>query len=189
MNASTAAIEAAIQELEAEIGAANLDLQAKIRSLEVLKGVLHKMNSNTVVKNSHESGKHEQILLNEESELIDLQELAGGIGQKKRSLADDVADLLPKVGSQEFNIAHVEALLKRSGIEVNAKSPRSRISVALAKLCEDGIVMRTFSGGGNVPNRYRTKATMNDAEVLAALAYNAGSGSESLPLPSEEPMI
>jgi hypothetical protein len=186
MNASTAAIEVAIQELEAEIDATSLELQAKIRSLEVLKGILRKMNSGTVVKTSNDKEKHESKTLNEEPDLIDLQELAGGIGQKKRTLADDVVDLLPKVGAQEFNIAHVEALLKRAGIEVNAKSPRSRISVALAKLCDDGILMRTFAVGGNVPNRYRTKATMTDAEVMSALANNAGTGSETSPSQSEK---
>lgn len=186
MDAGTSAIEVAIRELETEIDAANLDLQAKIRSLQVLRGILQKMNSSTVVKTSFEHERSEANGTAQDHELIDLQALDGGIGQKRRTLADDVADLLPRIGPQEFSIAHVEALLKRCGIEVNAKSPRSRISVALAKLCDDGVLMRTFIGGGNVPNRYRTKATMTNEEMMRAEAINAANESESLPFQPED---
>ena len=55
--------------------------------------------------------------------------------------------------------------MKRLGIEVAGKTPRSRISMAFTKLGEDGFIVRTFTGGGNVPHRYRLRESMTDDEA------------------------
>lgn len=178
MKSNTTPMEDAIRELRGEIEATRLDLDAKVRSLRVLENILEKMNGGTVEKNSQQSNSHTVESTEHAPELIDLQELNEGFGTKKRTLADDIKDLLPKFGTQEFNIAHVEAILKRAGIEVIAKSPRSRISVALTKLCEDNVVVKTFSGAGNTPNKYRARATMTDLEIMNVLANNPKEGSE-----------
>jgi hypothetical protein len=110
-------------------------------------------------------------------DLFDLSELAGNSSQK-RTLTDDVKDVITRFGAQEFTIAHVEGALKKVGVEVTGKSPRTRISVSLASLAEENFVMRTFKGAGNTPNRYRVRSQMNDAEIQAVLAREiAGSAS------------
>ncbi len=175
-------IQAAIDELMSEIEVARLDLDAKIRSLSVLQGIMQKMNSGTDKKTSRSIDDLEVKPKNDAHEFVDLHALDENLNQKRRTLADDVRDLLPKIGPQEFSIAHIEFLLSKAGIEVAAKSPRSRISVALARLCEDGVLVRTFTGAGNAPNKYRVKSTMTDAEVMQALASNPSdqNGPESL---------
>mgnify|MGYP001578523209 CR=1 FL=1 len=74
----------------------------------------------------------------------------------RRTLYEDVRDVVLRFGDQEFSVVHVDLALKQQGIEVKAtKFPRSRITTVLGKLEKQGIIIRTFQGGGNNPNRYK----------------------------------
>lgn len=87
---------------------------------------------------------------------IKFEDLAGSVEKsKKRTLVDDVRDVVSQFGSNEFTIAHVDAALGKMGVVVDAKSPRARMSVALGKLVDENFVVMTFKGGGNIPNRYK----------------------------------
>ena len=77
---------------------------------------------------------------------------------KRPTFITDVQDVVSRFGDQEFTVIHVDAVLKKMGKEVKGgKFPRSRISTVLAKLEEQGLIVRTFKGGGNSPNRYKLK--------------------------------
>lgn len=90
------------------------------------------------------------------SETFKFEELIGSVEKsKKRTLVDDVRDVVSKFGLNEFTIAHVDAGLGKMGVVVNAKSPRARMSLALGKLVDEGFIVMTFKGAGNVPNRYK----------------------------------
>lgn len=169
MNHATTPIEDAIREMRADIEHSRLELDAKVRSLKVLEGVLEKMKGKTVETTSSVMAT-EQTAQTPDG-MIDLSELAGA-SQTKRTLIDDIRDVLPRFGAQEFNITHVEITLKRLGIEVTGKYPKSRISVSLVKLCDEGLLARTFTGSGSVPHRYRTRSTMTEAELDQALTNN-----------------
>ena len=178
MNNSLTAIEEAIRDLRIEISGLEVQLNAKTMSLATLEGISQKMQNNeTVVKDrtitKDVSLSSEQGALG----LIDLNELDDSLSPKKRTLVDDVKDVVARFGAQEFNLGHVDGALRRQNIDVSGKSPKSRISVALVRLCRDDILVKTFTGVGNVPNRYRVRATMTEAEIAEAIAAN--------PLPTE----
>ena len=88
--------------------------------------------------------------------IIELDKLVPDID--RRTLIDDVQDVVSRFGHQEFSVVHVDAALKHQGVEIKGgKFPRSRISTVLGKLEDQGVIVRTFKGGGNVPNRYTLK--------------------------------
>lgn len=103
---------------------------------------------------------------------IDLSELAEESTARRRTMVDDVRDVVRRFGRQEFTNAHAEAAMRRLGIEIVGKTPRSRISLAFAKLVEEGVLARTFIGGGNVPHRYRLRAHMTAEELSQVDAMN-----------------
>ncbi|MCK9388372.1 MAG: hypothetical protein M0Q22_08270 [Sulfuritalea sp.] len=96
-----------------------------------------------------------------DKDLISLDQLIPD-GQR-RTLQEDVKDIISRFGTQEFSVAHVDAALKKMGVEIKGgKFPRSRISTTLGKLESQGFIAKTFEGSGNVPNRYR----LNNADDL-----------------------
>jgi|CXWL01.1.fsa_nt_gi hypothetical protein len=74
---------------------------------------------------------------------------------KKRSLVDEIRDLVKQFGSKEFTVAIVEAALAKTGIEIDTKQPRARIAVAMGKLEKEGFLAVSFRGAGNTPNVYK----------------------------------
>jgi phosphopantetheine adenylyltransferase len=83
---------------------------------------------------------------------------------ERRTLSDDIGDIIKRFGSQEFTVAHIDVVMQQQGIKDKAGEfiPRSRISTALGKLEDDGLIVRTFKGAGNVPHRFKVKGAMND---------------------------
>jgi len=77
----------------------------------------------------------------------------------RRTLVDDVGDVVKRFGNQEFSVAHVDVVMQQQGIKDKSGEPfpRSRISTALGKLEESGFIERSFTGAGNVPHRYKLK--------------------------------
>lgn len=92
--------------------------------------------------------------------VIQLGELIPDIG--KRTLVAEVKDVVSRFGHQEFSVVHVDTVMKQRGLDIKGKSPRSRIAVALGKLEEDGVLVKTFQGKGNVPNKYKLKEAGED---------------------------
>jgi site-specific recombinase XerC len=169
-----ATLEDAISALKAEIDSLEISLSAKRMSYETLIGIAGNLQGNTAQK---DSSKAPEIIahtypVNSHEGLIDLNDLSDEISAKKRTLIDDVKEVVVRFGSQEFNLGHVDVALKRQGVEVAGKSPKSRISVALVRLCRDEVLARTFTGIGNTPNRYRVRSTMSATEIAQALAQN-----------------
>lgn len=76
---------------------------------------------------------------------------------KRNKLTEHIESVVKTFGTNEFSVLHVEAALKKHGIEINSKSPRTRISLSMAKLLDSGLVEKVFEGSGNVPHRYRLK--------------------------------
>ena len=78
---------------------------------------------------------------------------------KRRTLVDEVADVIKRFGNQEFSVAHVDVVMQQQGIKDKSGEyiQRSRLSTALGKLEEDGLIERTFTGAGNMPHKYKLK--------------------------------
>ena len=135
----------------ASVGAAIIDDEKSLNELEIALRVVERMSPKTVV--SETVGEFEQ------AGFLQLDQLAPNAN--RRALIDNVQDTISRFGTQEFSVAHVDAALKRVGIEVKGgKFPRSRITNILGKLEIKGVVERTFTGSGRIPNRYKLKETL-----------------------------
>lgn len=96
--------------------------------------------------------------------LIKFEDLIGNV-EKKRTLIDEVREVVMKFGENEFTVAHIEAALNKLGVPIDAKNPRARIGIAVSNIVEEGLIVKTVPGGGNVPHRYKLKSTV-DGESL-----------------------
>lgn len=114
------------------------------------------------VSSSSASGKivHESPLPQNDG-IISLDSLIPEM--RRRTVIDDIQGVIGRFGNQEFTVVHVEAALKQTGYEFKGeKSPRPRISTALGKLEDQGVIVRTFEGKGNVPHRYKLKGEIDE---------------------------
>ena len=164
MEDGNTALKSAIQDLRSDIAAAKLELDAKERSLKVLEGIVAKVTVSALTPPSSSEPKS----FVEDGGLIDLEEIAGGNEPKKRTLMHEIKDVVMRFGTQEFTIGHTEAVLKKLEIEIPGKTPRARISMNLAKLCDAKLLTKTFEGSGNTPNRYRLTSSMTAEELAGA---------------------
>ncbi|MFD1259461.1 hypothetical protein [Entomomonas asaccharolytica] len=96
------------------------------------------------------------------NELIDLSQLNIPI-PRKRTLIDDIWSIILKLGDQEFDSPIIMTVLTSKGIEVEGKTPSSRVSTVLSKLHKKGKIEQTFKGGGNIPNRYKLAQKVNQS--------------------------
>ena len=92
-----------------------------------------------------------------ESGVINLDdvELPGKPVKRGKTLQDDIRGLIERIGSQEFTVNHVDAILKKMGKGSNAKHFKGRISDTIRKLTDEGLVTRSHKGFGSDPHRYR----------------------------------
>lgn len=75
------------------------------------------------------------------------------------SLQTNVESLIKRFDDQEFTVTHVDVALKKIGKGSKAKHFKNRISIAIRKLTEDGVLERTYKGKGSDPHRYRLKSS------------------------------
>lgn len=70
------------------------------------------------------------------------------------TLAQHVAEALPKMAGRELVVGSVAETLRAAGVALPNK-PNTAISTVLKRLEASGVLIRTFTGAGNVPHRYR----------------------------------
>ena len=70
------------------------------------------------------------------------------------TLVQMVGHALPDLGQGEFVVGDVAAVMKTKGFALPDK-PNGRITTILSRLQATGDLERTFTGGGNVPHRYK----------------------------------
>ena len=135
-----------IKELEMRVAAKRKELEDEERALETVRRMI-KEPSNV---------QSPSIAPKAQIEAIKFEDLLDSVEKiKKHTLGDDVRNVVSQFGDHEFTVAHIHAALNRIGVVVDAKSPRARIGIVLAKLLEEGFVVRVAEGGGNVPHRYQ----------------------------------
>jgi hypothetical protein len=169
----------AISALKSEIDSLEIELSAKRMAYKTLMEIAGHTQEKTVQKDGRVNPEslQEKPQIEMPNGIIDLNDLTDETAVKKRTLIDDAREVVARFGGQEFNLSHVDVALKRHGVRVDGKSPKSRISTALVRLCREEFLVRTYTGVGNVPNRYRVRSTMSEPEIAQALAQN--------PLPAE----
>lgn len=147
----------AVAELRAKIEEKRKELDEQEKALAVLEKMLGLGDTTTQNSKaaSHAPGRADPNPLPDDG-VINLNDLGVEVDTRTRTLADDVSSVVRRLGEQEFSVAHVEAVMLRLGMMPEGSSrPRARISQALGKLEEDGVIVRTFAGSGNVPHRYK----------------------------------
>lgn len=148
-----------ITQLQAEINADRVRLAEKEAALKVMIQMNASASTHVIhaIEDKPQESPSPNAPLIEDNQVIDLSELGIEDQSKKRTLVDDVRDVVKRFGDQNFTVSHVQAALKRCGIDLGGKTPRSRISVAIAKLHEEGFILRTFKGSGNIPHQFRIR--------------------------------
>ena len=143
MPVTQADIQKAIKDTERELA----ELKAAYRVMERLDGFATKSNTaaGSVTPTIGESGA-----IN-----LDEVEIPGKRVQSEPTLLEDIRGLVGRLGNQEFTINHVEAVLKKMGKGSDAKHFKTRISVAIRKLSNEGLIARAHKGAGSDPHRYR----------------------------------
>jgi len=142
-----------LKELEGRVAAKRKELEDEERALAIVRRMIGQPPS----MQSPGMVPKEQVGAIKFEELLDSVEKI-----KKRTLIDDVRDVVSQFGQNEFTVAHIEAALKKMGVVIDAKSPRARIGIVVAKLADEGFVVKVAEGGGNVPHRYK----LNEAHDL-----------------------
>ena len=64
-------------------------------------------------------------------------------------------EAIDKLGGDEFTVNMVNEVLIKDGNKFDGHKPQNRIAVLLSVLLEEGYVVLTQQGGGNVPKKYR----------------------------------
>lgn len=75
-------------------------------------------------------------------------------GGASRSFVQQVEDIMPAMSGREFVVSDVADALRKAGVELEDK-PNPKITTVLARLTATGALVKTFTGAGNVPNRYK----------------------------------
>ena len=144
MPVTQADIQEAIEETEREL----VELRAAYRVMERLGGAAIKSNTTAGPVMDATIGESGAIDLDE----IELTRKPAKVGS---TLVTDIRGLIGRLGSQEFTLNHVNAILRKMGKGSEAKHFKNRISITIRKLADEGLITRTHKGGGNDPHRYR----------------------------------
>lgn len=139
-----------IKELEARIAAKRQELEDEENALATVRRMMRQPQANKA-----------HITAKEQAGSIKFEDLIGN-AEKKRTLIDEVRDVVLRFGENEFTVAHIEAALKKIGVVIDAKNPRARIGIAITPIVDEGLIVRTATGGGNVPHRYKLKSALNN---------------------------
>lgn len=94
---------------------------------------------------------------------IDLGKLQVNIAPPKKSLITLVGEVVQRFGSQEFTVESVERVLEAQGNLPKGKTPRASIAMALTKLEQERVVIRTYRGVGSEPHRFKKAITAQEA--------------------------
>lgn len=147
-------------ELSKEIAELRKEIKEVEDSLNEKKAVLRYLESKAVKQSAPIKPSASAVI---QGGVIQLDQLVVP-ESSRRTLVDDVDDITKRFGSQEFSVAHVDVVMQQQGIKDKSGEffPRSRISTALGKLEDDGIIVRTFKGAGNVPHRFKRRESGHD---------------------------
>ena len=139
-----------IKELEARVAAKRKELEEEENALATVRRMMGQPQANKA-----------HITAKERVGSIKFEDLIGN-AEKKRTLIDEVRDVVLRFGENEFTVAHIEAALKKIGVVMDAKNPRARIGIAITPIVDEGLIVRTVTGGGNVPHRYKLKSAIEN---------------------------
>ena len=86
--------------------------------------------------------------------------VTGGIlnrafSERKRSLAEEILDIIKDFRGIEFTVPDVENELNKRRVIIKGKSPRAQIAVNMGTLEKRGKVIRTERSLGNNPHKFR----------------------------------
>lgn len=145
-----------IRDLEQEIALAESELAIKKKLLAEWKLKLGINEQSTVSTNNtgQTIASTPATKSISDSGVIDLSSFLDE-AKKKPAFIDSIKEIVERFGDQEFTVQHVDHVYKlNNGIPAIDNSNRTKISTALSKLKDAGVLKMTFKGGGNVPHKY-----------------------------------
>lgn len=73
----------------------------------------------------------------------------------KMSFSESVRQAVHRFSSEEFTVANVENVLKAQGVKLPLNNVRARIATEIKELIKKKVLVKTYTGTGIEPNRYR----------------------------------
>lgn len=77
--------------------------------------------------------------------------------QRDPTFTDYVLKAVGELGNREFLVNDIYNILVGYGVPL-PEDPKAKVPTVLARYIKKGVILQTFTGGGNVPNRYRLAA-------------------------------
>jgi len=80
----------------------------------------------------------------------------------KKTLADDIRDVITRLAGQEFSVNHICVILKNMAKKgSDSKHYRNRVYQAVTLMAKEGELVRTHKGVGSDPHLYKQSAGRN----------------------------
>jgi hypothetical protein len=134
-----------INELRAKIAANRKQLEEQERALVVLEQMMAQPLYSEVFQDATaKSGPPSNLALPTPM-----------VVASKKTQKEIVCEAIDALNGQEFTVATIANILERTGKQFEGQNPRNRISVVLGSLEDNKVIRKTFTGGGNVPHRYK----------------------------------
>ena len=165
-------LQKAIEATERELA----ELKAAQRVMDRLGGFATKSNAKagSITPAIGESG-----IIN-----LDEVELPGKREKRGPTLLADIRSVIGRLGSQEFTVSHVDAVLKKMGRGSEAKHFKNRISITIRQLADEGLITLSHKGVGSDPHRYRVAKDGGLENTQARISPRGGTEPEDQARPS-----
>jgi len=159
-----------ILDMEVDIEKTKMELEKIKMELNVKESLLSRMREKLKTDSKQKQYDSMKIVpaFKIESQL-DLDSLFAEDQSKRSTIIEKIKNLVVQFGEREFTVAHVDKLYKATfpeEIAVDDMSMRPRISTALTRLKDDGMLEMTFTGSGNVLKRYKVEKQVETEENL-----------------------
>lgn len=148
-----------------EIGKLKGEIDMLRKEIETKEAILSFLESRIVKNNTSVQTENKQVQ-------IDFDDLVvANRSSGKPTITDEIRGVVSDYFTgKEFTVAHCEAALLKLGKVEQSKNLRTRIATVLGRMQEDGELIRTFEGKGNVPHRYRVHEEQESVEDVLDLA-------------------
>lgn len=144
-NAMTNATNA-LQEMRAKINANRKLLETQEDALLVMEQMMG-LTSSAPINETKPLGNFKDGISIDTLNVHDLS--------NRKTLKQQVKDMVNLFGEQEFSVPHVFAAMQNAGIEIKGSQPKSRIATLLTELQGEGLIVKTFAGKGSVPHKFK----------------------------------
>jgi hypothetical protein len=155
--------ETVLAELRAQIKEKKKELAEQEHALSVVEKMLanraHDLAregaKSTDLQAEHKVPDQPSLSLDSASNIAFAKEASEGAPRKSQK--ELLREVIKACEDAEFTVSIIDEELTKRGMRFEGINPKNRVSVVLSQLESDGEVYKSFTGGGNIPHRYKAK--------------------------------